>query len=176
MAEISKNEPAPVVKNNGGTPAPVASPFNALRREIDRLFDGFSVWRPFERNVFDLLAPSADGTTAMITPAVEATEKPDAYEITVELPGLDEKDVHVDVADGTLTIKGEKRAESERKDKDYHMSERSYGSFVRSFRVPSNVDSEKIAAAFAKGVLSVRLPKAPKPQPSVQKIEVKPAA
>ena len=92
-------------------------------------------------------------------PTVDVSETDKAYEITAELPGMDEKNVEVKVANGVLTIKGEKQDEKEEKKKDYHMRERSYGSFERSFQVPDGVDADKIEANFKKGVLTVILPK-----------------
>jgi HSP20 family protein len=89
------------------------------------------------------------------------------------LPGLDEKNVEVKVANGVLTIKGEKQDEKEEKKKDYYMRERSFGSFERSFAVPDGVDADKIEANFKKGVLSVTLPKTQEAQKAEKKIEVK---
>jgi len=110
------------------------------------------------------------------TPAVDATEDDGAYKITAELPVLEEKDVNVTVAGGMLTIKGEKSYEKDEKKKDYHMSERAYGSFQRSFTLPDGVDADKIAADLAKGVLTVTLPKIAQAQKQQKKIEVKKAA
>jgi HSP20 family protein len=87
---------------------------------------------------------------------------------------MEEKDIDVSLSGDTLTIKGEKRQEREEKGDNRYLSERSYGAFQRSFSLPENVDREKIAAAFAKGVLTVTLPKSAKAAP--KKIEVKTAA
>ena len=80
-------------------------------------------------------------------PAVDVTETDKAYEIAAELPGMDERNIEVTFADGVLTIKGEKREEEEEKNKDYYLSERSFGSFQRSFQVPRGVDTDKIDAS-----------------------------
>ena len=88
-------------------------------------------------------------------PAVDIAEKDNAYEVTAELPGMDEKNIEVNVANGKLTIKGEKQEEKEEKKKDYYLHERHFGSFQRSFRVPEGVDADKIDAHFKKGVLTV---------------------
>ena len=93
------------------------------------------------------------------TPAVDIAEKDKAYEITAELPGLDEKNIDVKVANGMLTIRGEKKEEKEEKKKDYYLSERRYGSFERRFQIPEGVESDKIEASFKKGILTVTLPK-----------------
>ena len=106
---------------------------------------------------------------------VDVAEKDHAYEITAELPGLDEKDIEVKQSDGMLTIKGEKKEETEEKKKDFYLAERRYGSFERSFRVPESVNTDKIDATFKKGVLTVVLPKKPESQSKEQKISVKAA-
>jgi HSP20 family protein len=96
--------------------------------------------------------------------------------VTAELPGMNEKEIEVVLSDGTLTLKGEKRQEKEQNEKNFYLSERSYGSFQRSFTLPSGVDREKIAADFAKGVLTITMPKTAKAKESQKKIEVKAAA
>ncbi|MCQ0989338.1 Hsp20/alpha crystallin family protein [Jiella marina] len=154
------------------------SPFESLRGEMDRLFDMFggrsrgALSRPgFE---FDFGFPR-DMMFGSGSPAVDVAEKETEYEITAELPGLDEKDVEVKIANGALTIKGEKKAEKEEKQKDYYLSERRYGSFVRSFALPKGVDQDKIAAHFAKGVLTVTLPKTPEAKAEEKTIAIKAA-
>ena len=126
-------------------------PFESLRREVERLFDDFQLgsWRsPFGRTVFDV-EPFRRGEIGWgKAPAVDIVEKEKAYEITAELPGIDENNIDVKFSDGTLTIKGEKREEKEEKKKDYYLSERRYGSFQRSFGVPGSVDADKIERQF----------------------------
>ena len=95
-----------------------------------------------------------------------------SYQITAELPGLDEKDVEVTVADGVLTIKGEKSAEKEEKKKDYYRAERSFGSFKRSFALPEGVDQGKIEANFQKGLLTITMPKVAAAQAQAKKITI----
>lgn len=136
------------------------STFTTLQREIDRLFDDFG-------RGWDRLAPVA-------TPRMDVKDADGVIEITAELPGLEEKDVNIDLADGVLTISGEKRTESERKEKDYAVSERSYGSFSRSLALPTGVDPAAVTATMAKGVLKVTVPKPAAAKTA--KIEVKPAA
>ena len=108
-------------------------------------------------------------------PAVDIAEKDKEYEITAELPGMDEKNIDVKFADGILTIKGEKTEEKEEKKKDYYLSERRFGSFQRSFQVPDGVDADKIDASFKNGVLTVILPKSAQAQKSEKKIAIKKA-
>lgn len=151
-------------------------PFLGLRQEIERLFDEFDrgLWTsPFRRSLFEPFWRQEIGS--MTAPAVDVAETEKAYEITAELPGLDGKNVEVKFADGILTIKGEKQEEKEEKKKDYYLSERSYGSFQRSFQVPDSVDPDKIEASFKNGVLTVTLPKNADSQKTAKKITVKAA-
>jgi HSP20 family protein len=108
-----------------------------------------------------------------VNPAVDVVEKSDAYEITAELPGMDEKNIEVKLVNGGLTVKGEKEEKKEEKKKDYHLRERYYGSFERSFAIPDGVDTDKIEANFNKGVLTLRLPKKPEAVKPEKTIAVK---
>jgi HSP20 family protein len=159
-------------------PAPAGwRPFDSLRHEIERLFEDFDRGRwpvPFRRSVFDMEPLWRHEVAAGGSPATDIVEKDKAYEITAELPGLEEKDVQINVADNVLTIRGEKKAEKEEKDKNYRLVERSYGSFERSLELPDGVNADAIKANIAKGVLKVTVPK-PAPAQS-KKIEVKSAA
>ena len=103
----------------------------------------------------------------------DVTETDSEYEISVELPGIDEKDIEVGISDGVLTLKAEKKEEREEKKKDYHLTERSYGSVRRSFRIPEGVATGEIKAAFSKGVLEVTLPKTKEAKAGQRKIAVK---
>lgn len=153
------------------------APFLSLRREIDRLFDdlGGGFWRsPFRSG----LAVEPFWQTEMTwaaTPAVDVVESEKAYEVSAELPGMDEKNIEVKLSDGNLTIKGEKQEEKEEKKRDYYLKERHFGSFERCFQVPEEVDANKIEATFNKGVLKVTLPKKPEAQKPEKKIEIKAA-
>lgn len=142
----------------------VASPFMSLQREIDRLFEDFS--RGF---------PTIAGNGAIaLMPSMDVTETDKEIEITAELPGLEEKDVQINIADNILTIRGEKKAEKEQKDKNYRLVERSYGSFERTLELPEGVNADAIKANISKGLLKVTVPK---PAPAqAKKIEVKSAA
>ena len=151
-------------------------PFESLRREIDPLYDDF---RPFDwrlpSRVLGLEVPRIALAEWQVAPAMDLVEKDDAYEITAELPGLDEKNVEIKLSNHTLTIKGEKNEVKEDKQKDYYQSERRYGSFQRSFQLPEGVDADKIDANFAKGVLTVKLPKTAEAKKAEKKITVKAA-
>lgn len=152
-------------------------PFESLRDEIDRLFDDFGrgLWRPFGQSLFPAAPLFRSQLKWPAMPAVDVVESEKAYEITAELPGMDEKNIEVKVADGVLTIKGEKREETEKKEKDYYLQERSFGSFERSFEVPESVEADKIEASFKKGLLTLTLPKKTEAQKPAKKIEVKAA-
>ena len=145
--------------NGGGFP----SLFN-MRDQFDRMFD--SMMRGWPAPWRD--APRLDLGKFDFAPRVDTAETDTAYEVTAELPGVDEKDIKISLEGNMLAISGEKKAEREEKKKDYVMTERSYGSFKRAFTLPENVDAEKIAAKFEKGVLKVTLPKAT-PTPSKQR-------
>ena len=108
-------------------------------------------------------------------PAIDMSEDEKAYKISAELPGIDAKDIDVLVSGDMLVLKGEKRREKEEKEKNYHYSERAYGSFQRAFELPASVDRDKIAADFSKGVLTITLPKRAEAQRPTKKIEVKSA-
>lgn len=141
-----------------------ANPFMSLQREIDRLFEDFT-------HGFPAFAGNGAGK---LLPSMDVTETDKEIEITAELPGLEEKDVQINVADNLLTIRGEKKAEKEETDKNYRLIERSYGSFERTLELPDGVDADAIKASIAKGVLKVTVPK---PAPAqAKKIEVKSAA
>ena len=139
--------------------------FSNLQREIDRVFSDFGRGMP----------SVAEFGRGGMTIKVNVSETDGALEVTAEIPGVDANDIDVQMKDGVLTIKGEKKEEKEEKKKDYHLVERSYGMFERSFTVGNDIDASKINASFDKGVLKVTLPKLPAAQAKVQKIEVKPA-
>jgi len=167
------------VRNEKNAPSTLPSPFDSLRRQVDQLFRdfdrGWDVWQPFNKSLFDLAPAWPTEMTWGTVPAVDVAEHEKAYEVTAELPGLDEKNIDVQVSNGVLTIKGEKTEEKEDKRKDFHLSERRYGSFRRSFRLPDGVDADKIEAKFEKGVLTVTLPKTAEAQKQEKKIPVKSA-
>ena len=141
------------------------NPFLSLHREVNRLFD---VFRSFDRNLpaFDSLASFGRGW-----PSVEISETEKEIRITAEVPGLEEKDIELVLDDGVLTLRGEKRSETEDKDKQF--SERFYGRFERRIPVGSEIVEDKIDARFRNGVLSLVLPKTEKAQSQVKRIAIK---
>jgi HSP20 family protein len=180
MAEAATKLPAGTQEQKVDRPTEWR-PFESLRREVDRLFEDFgsfgrpSLRSPFGRSVFDV-EPFWRGELSWgKAPAVDIADTEKAYEITAELPGMDESNIDVKFSDGTLTITGEKKDEKEEKKKDYYLSERRYGSFQRSFIVPDGVDADKIEANFKNGVLTVTLPKTAQAQKSEKKIAIKKA-
>lgn len=154
-------------------------PVESLRQEIDRIFDDFrrGYWRlPSPRSIFAIEPAWRQELSWASGPAVDVTESDKAYEVAAELPGMDEKNIEVKVANGNLTIRGEKQDEKEEQKKGYYLKERHFGAFERSFQLPEGVDADKIEASFKKGVLTITLPKKPEAQKPAKKIEVKAAA
>ena len=129
-----------------------------IRDEMNRLFDS-----SLRRRVF------FDGAFAQ---AVDIVEDKDNLLVTVDLPGLTKDDVHVSIQDNTLTIRGERKSESEKKESNFYHRERVYGSFSRTIELPTTVDSTKVAANFRDGVLHVTLPKAEEAKPKEIKVSV----
>lgn len=109
----------------------------------------------------------------MWTPAVDIYETDDAVVVKAELPGLEKNQIGVEVKDGILTLHGERKFEKEVTEENYHRIERAYGSFHRSFSLPSSVEQEKIEAKFKDGVLDVTLPKQERAKPKQIKVDVK---
>lgn len=131
-----------------------------LQSDINHLFDAF-------------MSPLDTSTEKeMMVPRLDVAELKDRYEVKAELPGLDEKDIELTLEDGLLTISGEKKAETEEKEKGYYLKECSYGSFSRSVRLPENIADDKIEAKFKKGVLTVKLPKKEILPPKSRKIAI----
>lgn len=140
----------------------IAAPAVSLRREIDRLFDD------------TLSAIGARGATRVNDwmPPVDIRESESELTVALEIPGVAPEHIQLTTENGVLTVSGEKTEErKEGEQHQYHLVERSYGSFSRSFRMPKNLDESKIEAHFTNGVLTIRIPKAALPQP--RKIEVK---
>jgi HSP20 family protein len=140
-----------------------------LHRSIDRLFT--DAWG----GSFAPSLLSETWTTGKITPRLDVVEDERAFRVSVELPGMIDKDVAVTVDDRMLTIRGEKKEEKEKKDKDVFRRERAYGSFRRTIELPGDVDSAKIEAKFKDGVLTIDLPRTKEAQDRVKQIPVKAA-
>jgi HSP20 family protein len=140
------------------------NPFLVLRNEMDKVFDNFS--RGFELESFR----KAPG---MFQPKVNVADGEKEIMVTVEIPGMDEKDIELSLTKDALTIKGEKKEEKEEKGKNYHRMERSYGSFSRTLLLPVEINTDKAEAAYKKGVLTIILPKTEKAVKETKKIPIK---
>ncbi len=132
-----------------------------MRREMDRAWDSF-----FERR------PARVEEAMEWLPTLDVSETKNDYVVKAELPGIDPKDIDISLTNDLLTIKGEKKQEKEEKEENYHLIERSYGSFTRSVRLPGQVQSDKINANFKNGVLRVTLPKTEEAKKKEIKIKV----
>jgi HSP20 family protein len=142
-------------------------PFSALRAETDRVFDSF-LGRGFGR--FPALE-RVEGSDAVV-PSIDVHETETELVVEAELPGMDEKDISVTLNNGVLTLEGEKKSEREEKKDDYHLMERNYGSFRRSFQVADTIDADKVKATFEKGVLKVTMAKRPEAVKSDKRIPI----
>lgn len=135
-------------------------PLSSLRTEVEHVFgrlaEGFRQLRGERRR------PDAD-----------ASESGEGYEISLELPGLDAGDIDLRIEGDALVVSGEKRDEREEHDRNYYLLERSYGAFRRAFRLPEDVDRDRISAEFSRGVLEVSLPRAAGAEKEVRKIQIK---
>jgi HSP20 family protein len=162
------------VKKTAPAEFPVPDMWRSFRGEMDRLFDRFGF--PSLRRMFDIEPPwRAASSFGFSAPPIDMSEDDKAYKITAELPGLAAADVDLTVSGDMLILKGEKHQEKEEKHKNYYFSERAYGSFQRAFELPASVDRDKVSADFAKGVLTITLPKTAAAQKQAKKIEVKSA-
>lgn len=166
MADSAKKLPEDPKSQVSRSPAPSdpRRPLESLRQQVDRLFEDFgrtSLHFPFSRSAFDVEPFWKRTLPGHSVPAVDITEKDKSFEITVELPGMEEKDIQLRLANGNLVISGEKKDEKEESRKDYYLSERHYGSFERIFSLPKGIDADRIEASFSKGVLTISLPKHP---------------
>ena len=139
-----------------------------LRREVNRLFDNF-----FSDFGFDpLMRVAQEPRPVLFAPQINVSETEKAMHITAELPGLDEKDVDVEIDDDVLSISGEKKEEHEEKGKEWHKYERSYGSFKRVIPLTSEIDTAKSTASFKNGVLEIELPKLKEKEAKKKKIKI----
>ncbi len=142
-------------------------PMMQLHREMDRLFaDAFRGFGGTE-------VPAAGRFEGLLRPRVDITADDKSYTVTLEVPGVDEKEVNVEVSDDTLIISGEKKEEKEKKEKDYHWMERSYGSFRRVLALPDDADQENIKAESKNGVLTLNIPRREPSGEKTRRIEIK---
>lgn len=146
-------------------------PVVRIHRDIDQLFDqffrgwGFPGMSGYGSNI-DFAGD------ILLKPKVDLSAAEKEYLLTVEIPGVNEKDVTVDITNNTMTIKGEKKLEKEEKEKNYYRIERSYGSFQRILSLPEDVDQDNIKASFKNGVLSITMPRKVVPAGEVKQVEI----
>ena len=156
-----------ITKPSETQPSRTGDIFSAMRDEMDRMFERFERGWP---SLPTLLSRSVGRD--VILPEVDVHENTEQMTIEVDLPGVDENDVSVTLANGVLTIKGEKKAQREQKEENYYMSERSYGSFERSLPLPDTIDENQVEAKFDKGVLTIIAKKKPEAVKAEKKIQI----
>ncbi|MFC3079598.1 Hsp20/alpha crystallin family protein [Phenylobacterium terrae] len=157
-------------RSGGQLGRPGFDPFTSFRQEMDRLFDDF--FAPAEARSF--AGPTA--ATGAAWPRLDVNETPEAYKVCAELPGVDPKDVNIELKDNALTLSGEKRDERREEDGDRFYTERSYGRFQRTIPLPAEVDPDRCEANFKDGLLTVTLAKNPQARDQARRIEIKPQA
>ena len=146
------------------------NPLSMRLPNIDDFFDKFTNSLPFMRSGF----PGVESSEFNLNPKVDIMEDDKSYKLSAELPGLDLENISLDLSDGILTLSGEKKSEKEEdKEGNYHLMERSYGYFKRSFSLPPSIEEDKIKADFKKGILTVSMPKSEKAQKLQRKISIK---
>ena len=143
-------------------------PLVRFHRDIDQLFENFFHGFPLS----PVRSTNVSLWDGFILPQVDIGEGEKQYTITVEVPGVAEKDIHLTLADGTLKIQGEKRSEQEDKNKHYHRVERSYGSFQRMLSLPTDADENTVEAKFKNGVLTITIAKDPQAKSLVRHIAI----
>lgn len=132
----------------------VSDPFNFLREEIDRLFD-------------------KNNMVQGIRPHFEVVENKEGLRVTAELPGLSQDDIDITLVEGVLTIRGEKKSEATTEDQTYHITERQYGSFSRSLKLPYEPDQDNVVASFKEGLLTLKIPRPTTVKENVHKIAIR---
>ena len=147
------------------------NPLIRLHREMDRLFE--SAFRGFGQLPASTEFSIPLTTEGLLKPRVDIGATAKEYSITVEVPGINEKDVKVEISGNTMTIRGEKKQEKEEKEKDYYKIERSYGAFQRILSLPEDADQDNIKASFKNGVLTIRMPRKALSDSHVKQIEIK---
>jgi HSP20 family protein len=136
--------------------------FSTLQDRMNRLF----------RESFNDPGRDESLTTSSFAPAVDVYEDEHKVSLKIEVPGIEEKDIDVRVENNTLTVQGERKIEKEEKEENYRRVERQYGSFTRTFTLPSTVDTENVQATYDKGVLKITLPKKAEAKPKQIKVQV----
>ena len=166
---FKKEEEQQVVRPQiSGRSSGSSHPLMRLHNEIDQIFDQFYHGFP----LFPLRWPQERSKGGVVFPQLNIAESKNAYTITVDVPGVEEKDIELTVEEGTLIIRGEKQTEKEDEHKQYHRVERSYGSFQRVLSLPADAEEDKIEAKFKNGVLTITVTKNTKMTSSGRKIAI----
>lgn len=165
-----RNEDQELAAGPGGVKREAARhPVVQLQREMDRLFTDF--FRGFPS--FPHLQGFGIGSDSWLRPTMDVAAGEKEYTLSVELPGVERDDIHLELVNDTLRISGEKKQEKEEKEKDFYRMERSYGSFQRVLSLPDDADRDGIMAAFDKGVMKITIPRKPRADSSGRKIDIK---
>ena len=151
----------PAVRQSTTAAVRITDPWTALRQEMNDLFSGF--WNGN--------AGGPGGMSPTFAPSLDVAEKDNCYELHIDVPGIEAKDLDIQVHGNTVTVSGNRKEEKEDKGKTYHRVERRSGSFSRTITLPCEVDTKEVAAEYTNGVLNVVLPKCEKARPS--KISIK---
>ena len=161
------------LQRTNATPTRYTPLGSTLAREVNEMRDRMRRFfqQPFDRELPDVFGTELTQAVGWI-PAVELSENENEFLVTAELPGMQPTDVQVTFDDGVLTIRGEREEKKEERDRRYHLWERGYGTFLRTFTFPVAIDDEKIVAEHKDGLLEVRVPKLPGSKPQGRKIEV----
>lgn len=171
---MANRDLAPWSRSTGLSAFGGRDPFASFRREMDRLFDDF--FSPMESRSFagqPAAASQNGGGMGALWPSLDVEETDQAYTVTAELPGIDPKDVQLDLKDNALTLSGEKRSERHEGNGGRRYSERSFGRFERTIPFPAEIDAEKVDARCDNGVLTITLPKNAKAQDQSRRIAIK---
>ncbi len=163
----------PIRSTGHGTPGrPLQGPIGQLHREMDQLFDHF--FRGFD------IGPRRGGgtfssalTDGLLKPTLDIGANDKEYAISIEVPGVEQKDIKIEIANNTLTVSGEKQQKSEEKEKNYYRMERSYGSFRRILSLPEDADQDAIEANFKNGVLNITMPRKKPTGSDIRQIDIK---
>ena len=163
----------PIRSTDQGTPGrQLNGPIGQLHQEMDQLFDHF--FRGFGISPFRASGPFSNSLAAgLLKPTLDIGANDKEYAISIEVPGVEQKDIKLEIANNTLTVSGEKRQKTEEKEKNYYRMERSYGSFERILSLPEDADQDLIQATFKNGLLSITMPRKKLARSDVKQIAIK---
>jgi HSP20 family protein len=164
-----------IAVSHGGqkhTPGQVSDPLHMLHRDMNDLLGRFLHGYGDPLNRMENLFPGSL-SDRLLKPMVDISANDKEYTISIEVPGIEQDDIKLEIHNNTLTVKGEKRQEKEEKKKDYYRMERSYGAFQRVLSLPEDADQDKVAATFKNGVLSVNVPRKALQKTDIKQIEIK---